>query len=131
MEYYHVEIHVSPAKDSHEIGAQVTLNCIVTPSPVQKYYGKFAFPRIYYHWYSTSRGPLSSTSDNSITITMNTYQRSVDEYYCLIYRYSNGPVLGTGRTTLIVAGNSNNVDCLLYDAIYSTLMKVFLNQALI
>ena len=108
--YYHVEIHVSPAKESHEIGSQVTLNCTATPSP-QKF-GNFTLPWTYYRWYSTGRGRLPFAFDNSVTITIVTYKHSVEEYFCLIYRYSNGPVLGTGRTTIIAEGNNSNVDCM-------------------
>ena len=104
MEFYHVEIQVSPAKESHEIGSQVTLNCMVTPSP-QKY-GNFTLPsyQIRYRWYTTSRGslPLTFGRLKSITITIASYQQSVGEYYCLIYR--KGYLLGKGKTTLTVEG---------------------------
>jgi hypothetical protein len=97
-EYYKVEIHVSPPQESYEIGSQVTLSCLVTPSSQNP-----AFP-LRYQWYFPDSGSSYSTSINPLTVTINSYDQSFGSYYCLIYSRNSNLFLGQGRTTLNING---------------------------
>ena len=109
MEHYQVEIHVSPAKESYEIGSQATLNCIATPLP-QKYYRNFTFP-VYYRWYSSGGSFNYFNFGDSASIEIGNHQQSPMKYYCSIYR--NGVLLGRGRTTLTIEGNNIIICCMM------------------
>ena len=93
-----MEIHASPAQESYEIGSQVTLNCTVTPSPLNS--EDFTFPVIY-RWYSADRGSFFSRS-YSIRITIAPSEQDSLDYNCLIFR--GGHLLGKGRITLNIKG---------------------------
>ena len=110
MAHYQVEIHASPAKESYEIGSQVTLNCIATPLP-QKHYN-FTFPVINYQWHSSGRRFINNYfRGSSISFEIGAHQQTVVEYFCSIYGYSifNGRLLGKGRITLTIEGINNYV----------------------
>ena len=94
-------IHVSPAQESHRIGSRVTLNCTATPSP--QTYENLIFP-LTFRWYFPDRGSSYSRSASILTTTIVSYDQSLGNSYCLIYRRNS--LLGKARTTFNVKGNS-------------------------
>ena len=106
-----MEIHISPAQESYEIGSRVTLNCTATPS--SQNYENFTFP-LRYQWYLS--GWLSYfTTSSTRTITVASYGQGIENYYCLIYQYHYGSdlLLAQGRTTITTKG-------IMYMYIYET-----------
>ena len=95
-----MEIHASPAQESYEIGSQVTLNCTVTPSPLNS--EDFIFPATY-RWYSADRWSYFS---RSIQITIAPSEQDSIEYYCLIFL--GGRLLGKGGITLNIKGRAQS-----------------------
>jgi hypothetical protein len=110
-EYYKVEIHAIPAQEGYEIGSEVILNCTATPSP--QTYENFTFP-LRYQWYFPDGRSSYSSSSSTITITIDSKEQLVRNYYCLIYRNIGGLLLGQGRKTITT---KSNCMCLLLLAI--------------
>ena len=103
-EYYKVKIHISPTQESYEVGSLLTFNCTVTPSPQN--YENFTFPLRYLWSFPDRRSSYSSTSSTT-TITINPYETSFGDCYCLIYRYStSGLFLGRERISITTKSNS-------------------------
>ena len=103
LEHHRVIVQQLPLQESYEIGSQVTFEC-TAPRSLKNFVN--ILPQFYYQWFSTVRGGnfYSSTGSATATITIPTHHPSSANYYCQIYRYRNGQLLGTGKTTLKVRG---------------------------